>query len=488
MVSVPPEVAANAAFQAAPSWLARPDALPANDIFRSLVHQNTQGDHPPLAVPLPPPPSQSAPPPALKAPANNSPAAHNNAPAPRTNAESSSTARRNDSSNTDANSGTTGATASSQSSGSTTQSTDTTSSSEAGKLPKQKPDDSQANADPTAADPTVLAGQQVDVLATTPTPVAISVAIPLTNNPAPPPSSGPSAPLAIAAAAIAASSQALAAPPATGVQVKSGPDASAASAVETATTKTIPSLQAGVAKVGIEFAVQANGADPSVVTTAALTGTVAGSVPLAPKAQGKTSATTPVAGSAATDSESVDSTTTPAGQNAGIAQALNTGKPGIPTAAVEVASGAAADAAAQTQPAAAHDHPAAANSSHASLDVPDPGAQAVASVQPQLNSASSLGQANNLTVSAATNGPVPISGVALQIAVNVKNGKSSFEIRLDPPELGRIDVRVQIDQNGQVTSHLTVEKAETLSMLQQDAPQLQQALNDAGLKSGSGGL
>ena len=76
----------------------------------------------------------------------------------------------------------------------------------------------------------------------------------------------------------------------------------------------------------------------------------------------------------------------------------------------------------------------------------------------------------------------------MEIAANVKNGKSSFEIRLDPADLGRIDVRVQIDQNGQVTSHLTVEKPETLSMLRQDAPQLQQALSDAGLKTDSGGL
>src|SRR3984885_9291537 len=76
----------------------------------------------------------------------------------------------------------------------------------------------------------------------------------------------------------------------------------------------------------------------------------------------------------------------------------------------------------------------------------------------------------------------------MEIAANVKSGKSSFEIRLGPADLGRIDVRVQIDQNGQVTSHLTVEKPETLSMLRQDAPQLQQALNDAGLKTGSGGL
>jgi flagellar hook-length control protein FliK len=39
-----------------------------------------------------------------------------------------------------------------------------------------------------------------------------------------------------------------------------------------------------------------------------------------------------------------------------------------------------------------------------------------------------------------------------------------------------------------MTSHLTVEKPETLSMLQQDAPQLQRALNDAGFKTGDGGL
>ena len=47
---------------------------------------------------------------------------------------------------------------------------------------------------------------------------------------------------------------------------------------------------------------------------------------------------------------------------------------------------------------------------------------------------------------------------------------------------------IDVDSSGQVTSHLTVEKPETLSMLQQDAPQLQRALDDAGLKTGNGGL
>ena len=93
-----------------------------------------------------------------------------------------------------------------------------------------------------------------------------------------------------------------------------------------------------------------------------------------------------------------------------------------------------------------------------------------------------------MTVTAQANGPVPLSGLALEIAASAKSGKSRFEIRLDPADLGRIDVRIDIDRNGQVTSHLTVEKPETLSMLRQDAPQLQRALDDAGLKTGNGGL
>jgi flagellar hook-length control protein FliK len=76
----------------------------------------------------------------------------------------------------------------------------------------------------------------------------------------------------------------------------------------------------------------------------------------------------------------------------------------------------------------------------------------------------------------------------MEIVASANSGKSRFEIRLDPADLGRIDVRIDVDRNGQVTSHLTVEKPETLSMLRQDAPQLQRALDDAGFKTGDSGL
>ena len=120
---------------------------------------------------------------------------------------------------------------------------------------------------------------------------------------------------------------------------------------------------------------------------------------------------------------------------------------------------------------------------------PDAGAQATGAIQPQLPSAAATAApVGPFSVTAATNAAVPLSGVALEIAASARSGKSRFEIRLDPADLGRIDVRIDVDRSGQVTSHLTVEKPETLSMLRQDAPQLQRQLDDAGFKTGSGGL
>jgi flagellar hook-length control protein FliK len=83
---------------------------------------------------------------------------------------------------------------------------------------------------------------------------------------------------------------------------------------------------------------------------------------------------------------------------------------------------------------------------------------------------------------------LPVAGLAVEIAAQARSGKNHFEIRLDPPELGRIDVRIEVDKDGQVTSHLRVERAETLDLLRRDAPALERALQQAGLKTSDGGL
>ena len=83
---------------------------------------------------------------------------------------------------------------------------------------------------------------------------------------------------------------------------------------------------------------------------------------------------------------------------------------------------------------------------------------------------------------------VPIAGLAVEIAARVQAGSNRFEIRLDPPELGRIDVRLDFDRDGQVTSRVTVDKAETLNLLQRGASDLERALQQVGLKTSDGGL
>ena len=78
--------------------------------------------------------------------------------------------------------------------------------------------------------------------------------------------------------------------------------------------------------------------------------------------------------------------------------------------------------------------------------------------------------------------------IALQIARNPEKGVYRFDIRLDPPEMGRIDIRMEVRRDGHVMAHMTVEKPETLDLLQRDARALQQALNNAGLDADENSL
>ena len=83
---------------------------------------------------------------------------------------------------------------------------------------------------------------------------------------------------------------------------------------------------------------------------------------------------------------------------------------------------------------------------------------------------------------------VPLSGVAIDIAGKALAGKNRFEIRLDPPELGRVEVHLDVHKDGRITSHVIADRKDTLDLLQRDASGLQRALQDAGLKTADNGL
>ena len=78
---------------------------------------------------------------------------------------------------------------------------------------------------------------------------------------------------------------------------------------------------------------------------------------------------------------------------------------------------------------------------------------------------------------------VPLSGLAVEITAQAHAGRNHFEIRLDPPDLGRINVKLDVDHNGNVRTHLVVDRADTLDLLKRDASSLERALQQAGLKT-----
>jgi flagellar hook-length control protein FliK len=83
---------------------------------------------------------------------------------------------------------------------------------------------------------------------------------------------------------------------------------------------------------------------------------------------------------------------------------------------------------------------------------------------------------------------VPIGAVPVEIAAKSLAGLNRFEIRLEPEDLGRIEVRLDIADDGAVQARLTVDRVETLALLQRDAKTLESAFEQAGLRPSEGGI
>jgi hypothetical protein len=86
---------------------------------------------------------------------------------------------------------------------------------------------------------------------------------------------------------------------------------------------------------------------------------------------------------------------------------------------------------------------------------------------------------------------LPHPGTQMVAATMQKAGgtgqDSRITLQLDPPELGRVEIKMSFEKNSKIKAVLTVEKAETHAMLQKDSGILERILQDAGLDT-EGGL
>jgi len=78
--------------------------------------------------------------------------------------------------------------------------------------------------------------------------------------------------------------------------------------------------------------------------------------------------------------------------------------------------------------------------------------------------------------------------VAVHIQRALREGTNKFSIQLSPAELGRVHVKLEIDEDKRVTAAVTAERPSTLELLQRDIKGLERALHDAGLNMEAGDL
>ncbi len=89
---------------------------------------------------------------------------------------------------------------------------------------------------------------------------------------------------------------------------------------------------------------------------------------------------------------------------------------------------------------------------------------------------------------AAAQTAVPLDALAVHIARKFESGESRFEIRLDPIELGKLDISLTVAEDGRIQAAVRAERPETLDMLQRDARLLEQQLRQSGLNVDSNSL
>jgi flagellar hook-length control protein FliK len=82
----------------------------------------------------------------------------------------------------------------------------------------------------------------------------------------------------------------------------------------------------------------------------------------------------------------------------------------------------------------------------------------------------------------------PAAQVGREIIRKFNGGNTRFELRLDPPELGRVEVKLEVSRDHRVTAIVGADSPQALAELTRHARDIEQALQSAGLELSDEGL
>jgi flagellar hook-length control protein FliK len=82
----------------------------------------------------------------------------------------------------------------------------------------------------------------------------------------------------------------------------------------------------------------------------------------------------------------------------------------------------------------------------------------------------------------------PAEQVGVAINRMIKSGTTQFEIQLSPAELGKVDIKLEISQDGLVRATVTADNPAAYAALQKDAGNLEKILQQAGLETDANSL
>jgi flagellar hook-length control protein FliK len=137
-----------------------------------------------------------------------------------------------------------------------------------------------------------------------------------------------------------------------------------------------------------------------------------------------------------------------------------------------------------TAPAAAGEAAAAAQASSNTLDT--------AQITPTSTTTTTTQASTHVQHAAVETGTQRAAPAAAQVGQEIvrrfNGGNTSFELRLDPAELGRVEVRMEVSRDHKVTAVITADNPQALTELARQARELEAQLQSAGLQLSDNGL